>query len=211
MIILFFEPLQEGYMIFHIKFMKYTFDTLKNYGLWYYFRYFPSSKKLLEKLYEKSKDREVSQKVFENISYLIDEKQVIWDKIRLYLMRNKNLRYIIQKLWEKWFEKTLVQEILENDFLEEWKSLLQESSLRIKIENYKNAWKSLQYIKQKLIERPEDREIIESIIATVFENWEDENLKKEWEKLQNKWLERQKIIQKLLQKWFFYDDIKKLM
>lgn len=198
-------------MIFHIKFMKYTFDTLKNYGLWYYFRYFPSSKKLLEKLYEKSKDREVSQKVFENISYLIDEKQVIWDKIRLYLMRNKNLRYIIQKLWEKWFEKTLVQEILENDFLEEWKSLLQESSLRIKIENYKNAWKSLQYIKQKLIERPEDREIIESIIATVFENWEDENLKKEWEKLQNKWLERQKIIQKLLQKWFFYDDIKKLM
>lgn len=211
MIILFFEPLQEGYMIFHIKFMKYTFDTLKNYGLWYYFRYFPSSKKLLEKLYEKSKDREISQKVFENISYLIDEKQVIGDKIRLYLMRNKNLRYIIQKLWEKWFEKTLVQEILENDFLEEWKSLLQESSLRIKIENYKNAWKSLQYIKQKLIERPEDREIIESIIATIFENWEDENLKKEWEKLQNKWLERQKIIQKLLQKWFFYDDIKKLM
>lgn len=211
MIILFFEPLQEGYMIFHIKFMKYTFDTLKNYGLWYYFRYFPSSKKLLEKLYEKSKDREVSQKVFENISYLIDEKQVIWDKIRLYLMRNKNLRYIKQKLWEKWFEKTLVQEILKNDFLEEWKSLLHERSVRIKIENYKNAWKSLQYIKRKLIERPEDREIIESILWSVFQDGDQENLQKELQKLQNKWFERQKIIQKLLQKWFFYDDVKKLM
>lgn len=191
--------------------MKYTFDTLKNYGLWYYFRYFPSSKKLLEKLYEKSKDREVSQKVFENISYLIDEKQVIWDKIRLYLMRNKNLRYIKQKLWEKWFEKTLVQEILKNDFLEEWKSLLHERSVRIKIENYKNAWKSLQYIKQKLIERPEDREIIESILWSVFQDGDQENLQKELQKLQNKWFERQKIIQKLLQKWFFYDDVKKLM
>lgn len=191
--------------------MKYTFDTLKNYGLWYYFRYFPSSKKLLEKLYEKSKDREVSQKVFENISYLIDEKQVIWDKIRLYLMRNKNLRYIKQKLWEKWFEKTLVQEILKNDFLEEWKSLLHERSVRIKIENYKNAWKSLQYIKRKLIERPEDREIIESILWSVFQDGDQENLQKELQKLQNKWFERQKIIQKLLQKWFFYDDVKKLM
>lgn len=191
--------------------MKYTFDTLKNYGLWYYFRYFPSSKKLLEKLYEKSKDREVSQKVFENISYLIDEKQVIWDKIRLYLMRNKNLRYIKQKLWEKWFEKALVQEILENDFLEEWKSLLHERSVRIKIENYKNAWKSITYIKKKLLERIEDREILESILWSVFQDGDQENLQKELQKLQNKWFERQKIIQKLLQKWFFYDDVKKLM
>lgn len=189
--------------------MKYHFDTLKNYALWYYFRYFPSRKKLLEKLKEKSQDREISEKVFENISHLIQEEQVIWDKIRLYLLRNKNLKYITGKLLEKWFEKDMVQEILENNFLHEWESLLNEKSLFIKIENYKNAGKSIQYVKKKLIERPEDREMIEKIIDDIFQDGEDENVKKEFEKLQHKGLEKQKIIQKLLQKGFNYQDIKK--
>lgn len=189
--------------------MKYNFDTLKNYALWYYFRYFPSRKKLLEKLKEKSQDREISEKVFENISHLFQEESVIWDKIRLYLLRNKNLKYITGKLLEKWFEKDMVQEILENNFLPEGESLLNEKSLFIKIENYKNAGKSIQYVKQKLIERPEDREMIEKIIDDIFYDGEDENLKKELEKLQHKGLEKQKIIQKLLQKGFNYQDIKK--
>ncbi len=191
--------------------MKYNFDTLKNYALWYYFRYFPSRKKLLEKLKEKSQDREISEKVFENISHLFQEESVIWDKIRLYLLRNKNLKYITGKLLEKWFEKDMVQEILENNFLPEGESLLNEKSLFIKIENYKNAGKSIQYVKQKLIERPEDREMIEKIIDDIFYDGEDENLKKEFEKLQHKGVEKQKIIQKLLQKGFQYNSIKKLM
>lgn len=191
--------------------MNYNFENLKNYALWYYFRYFPSSKKLLEKLNEKSKNTELSLKVFENISHLVNDKQVVWDKIRLYLLRNKNLKYIKGKLLEKWFDKALIQSILENDFLEEWKSLLNQKSLFIKIENYKNAWKSIQYIKQKLIERTEDREMVENIISSVFEDGEDENLQKELEKLQNKGLEKQKLIQKLLQKWFQYNEIKKYL
>lgn len=136
---------------------------------------------------------------------------MVWDKIRLYLLRNKNLKYITGKLLEKWFEKSLIQKILENDFLEEWKSLLNQKSLFIKIENYKKAWKSIQYIKQKLIERPEDREMVENIIEDIFQEWEDENLQKELEKLQNKGLEKQKLIQKLLQKWFQYNEIKKYL
>lgn len=191
--------------------MKYNFDTLKNYALWYYFRYFPSKKKLLEKLEKKSKDREISQKVFENISHLLQEEKVIWDKIRFYLLRNKNLKYITKKLLEKWFEKYMVNEILENNFLHEWESLLNEKSLFIKIENYKNAGKSIQYVKQKLIERQEDREIIEKIIDDIFYDWEEENLQKELEKLQNKGLEKQKIIKKLLQKGFQYNSIKKVL
>lgn len=191
--------------------MNYNFENLKNYALWYYFRYFPSSKKLLEKLNEKSKNNELSLKVFENISHLVNDKQVAWDKIRLYLLRNKNLKYIKGKLLEKWFEKSLIQKILENDFLEEWKSLLNQKSLFIKIENYKNAGKSIQYIKQKLIERPEDREMVENTIEDIFQEWEDENLQKELEKLQNKNLDKQKLIQKLLQKWFQYNEIKKYL
>ena len=63
--------------IFYFKNMNYNFENLKNYALWYYFRYFPSSKKLLEKLNEKSKNNELSLKVFENISHLVNDKQVV--------------------------------------------------------------------------------------------------------------------------------------
>ena len=62
-----------------------------------------------------------------------------------------------------------------------------------------------------MIERPEDREMIEKIIDDIFYDGEDENLKKEFEKLQHKGVEKQKIIQKLLQKGFQYNSIKKLM
>lgn len=188
--------------------MKYNFETLKNYALWYYFRYFPSSKKLLQKLEEKIQDQELPKKVFGNISHLINDKQVIGDKIRLYLMRNKNLKYIKNKLILAWFDKYLVEEILQNDFLEEWESLLSKKSLYIKIENYKNAGKSIQYIRQKLIERQEDRELIEWIIEEIFQDGEEKNILREIEKLKNKY-DKQKIIQKLLQKWFNYNEIKK--
>jgi len=78
--------------------MKYNYESLKNYALWYYFKYFPSLKKLQSKLMEKLPDEEICEKVMKNISHLINEKQVIGDKIRLYLMRNKNLNYIKSKL-----------------------------------------------------------------------------------------------------------------
>lgn len=188
--------------------MKYKYETLKNYALWYYYKYFPSSKNLLQKLVFKSSDEELSQKVFDNISYLINDKEVIWDKIRVYLFKNKNLNYIKNKLLEKWFEKDLVLQILEDDFLEDWVSFLNPKSLFIKIQNYKNAWKSINYIKQKLIERPEDRELIDNIIWEIFIYWEKENILTEIEKLKIKF-EKPKIIQKLLQKWFNYNEIKK--
>lgn len=188
--------------------MKYNYDSLRNYALRYYFKYFPSQNKLYSKLIQKSDSEELPKKVLENISHLINEKEVIGDKIRLYLIKNKNLRYIQWKLILAWFEKYMVQEILEKDFLEEWESLLNEKSLFIKIENYKNAGKSISYVKQKLIERPEDRELIERIIQEIFENGEWENIIKETEKLKNKY-EPQKIIQKLIAKWFPYNEIKK--
>lgn len=187
----------------------YTFDSLKNYALWYYFKYFVSPKRLMQKLREKSKDTDLPEKVFENISHLIDEKQVISDKIRLYLLANKNYTYIKNKLAEKLFDKTLVKEILEKDFFIEWESLLNENSIRIKVQNYSSKNKSITYIKQKLVDRQEDKEIIEKIIEEVF--WEERDIdaiKKEISKLQGKYPQA-KIIQKLLAKWFRYDDIKR--
>lgn len=187
----------------------YTFDSLKNYALWYYFKYFVSPKKLMQKLKEKSKDSDLAEKVFENITHLIDEKQVISDKIRLYLLANKNYTYIKNKLAEKLFDKVLVKEILDRDFFIEGESLLSENSLRIKIQNYKSKNKSITYIRQKLVDRQEDKEIIDMIIDEVF--WEERDLeaiKKEISKLEWKY-EKSKIIEKLLAKWFRYDDIKR--
>lgn len=187
----------------------YTFDSLKNYALWYYFKYFVSPKKLMQKLKEKSKDSNLSEKVFENITHLIDEKQVISDKIRLYLLANKNYTYIKNKLAEKLFDKTLVKEILDRDFFIEGESLLSENSIRIKVQNYKSKNKSITYIRQKLVDRQEDKEIIDMIIDEVF--WEErdlESIKKEISKLEWKY-EKSKIIEKLLAKWFRYDDVKR--
>lgn len=187
----------------------YTFDSLKNYALRYYFKYFVSPKKLMQKLKEKSKDTDLPEKVFENIKHLIDEKQVIQDKIRLYLLANKNYTYIKNKLTEKLFDKTLVKEILEKDFFIEWESLLNEHSIRIKVQNYKAKNKSITYIKQKLVDRQEDKEIIDKIIDEVFwEERESNAIQKEISKLENKY-DKPKIIQKLLAKWFRYDDIKR--
>lgn len=187
----------------------YTFETLKNYALWYYFKYFVSPKKLMQKLKEKSKDSDLPEKVFENITHLIDEKQVISDKIRLYLLANKNYTYIKNKLAEKLFDKTLVKEILDRDFFIEGESLLSENSIRIKVQNYKSKNKSIIYIRQKLVDRQEDKEIIDMIIDEIF--WEERDLeaiKKEISKLEWKY-EKSKIIEKLLAKWFRYDDIKR--
>lgn len=187
----------------------YTFDSLKNYALWYYFKYFVSPKKLMQKLKEKSKDTTLPEKVFENITHLIDEKQVISDKIRLYLLANKNYTYIKNKLAEKLFDKNLVENILKNDFFLEWESMLNENSIRIKVQNYKWKNKSITYIKQKLIDRQEDRYIIDKITEEVFGEERDLGaIKKEISKFQGRY-SQEKIIQKLLAKWFRYNDIKR--
>jgi SOS response regulatory protein OraA/RecX len=96
---------------------------------------------------------------------------------------------------------------LQKEFFDDEKSLLNEHSIFHKIQNYKNAWKSKTFIKQKLIESKADAEIIEKVIAEIFWEDESENIAKEYEKLEKKF-EKQKIIQKLIQKWFNYSEIK---
>lgn len=61
-----------------------------------------------------------------------------------------------------------------------WESLLNENSIRIKIENFKAKNKSIIYIKQKLVDRQEDKEIVDKIIDEVFGEERDlEAIKKE--------------------------------
>ena len=86
---------------------KYTPQRLKDYALWYYFRYYPSNARLLQKLNEKW-ETEDAQKIYWEILNLTQEDEIIKAKIDNYIFRNKNYRYIRQKMREKLFpsEKT---------------------------------------------------------------------------------------------------------
>jgi len=150
-----------------------------DYAIWYYLRYYPSPRKLREKLKEKFwPDSEKGQKYWwindDEIEFIITEK----------------LKNIIQE-----------DEVIQS-----------------KIRSYINKWKSKLYIKQKLFERKENRELIEKYLEEYFLNWEQENIKKEYEKilkkLENKFEAyelRSKIIERLLRKGFRYNDILKII
>lgn len=79
---------------------KYSFQRLKNYAEWYYFRYYPSNAKLLQKLQEKGTEEDSIQ-VFQHLEHLFQENTILETKIEGYISRNKNYRYIRGKMQEK--------------------------------------------------------------------------------------------------------------
>lgn len=186
----------------------YTYQRLKDYALWYYFRYYPSNKRLFQKLQEKG-STEDSQKVFWDIQHLLQESEIIASKIDNYVFRNKNYRYIRQKMFEKWFPKESVEKYLEK-YLTSKVSILDVEFLQRKIDTYARKWKSRRYIFQTLWETSQDREVLDQLLDQYFIDWEAENIKKHYNKLSQKYT-REKCIQKLIEKWFRYDEIKKII
>ncbi len=135
----------------------------------------------------------------------------IWYYLKYYPSPVKLKQKLKLKFWpesENW-EKYGGINTEEIDYIieEKLKNIIQEKEvIESKIRSYKNRGKSKQYIKQKLFERQEKRELFEELLELSFVDWELENLKKEYNKLQWKY-EKQKILEKLLRKWFRYDDI----
>nr|MDD3719991.1 RecX family transcriptional regulator [Candidatus Gracilibacteria bacterium] len=187
------------------------FETLRDYAINYYLKYYPSTKKLKEKLLKKSlNDEKLSLFVIKSLESIIVEKQVIESKIRFYISRNKNLSYIKSKLFEKGFEKDDYEKILEEKFnLNE--TLLNKEFIKRKVLDYKSKGKSRNYIFQKLFGRSEDKGIINEILDEYFlEDDELINIKFEYEKIKGKY-EKNKLVERLLRKGFYYDDIKKIV
>ena len=159
-------------------------QKIVDYAIWYYLKYYPSPKKLTQKLIEKFGEKSENWKKY----------WWIW-QIEIDYILTEKLRNIIQE----------------------------EEVIQSKIRTFKNKWKSKLYIKQKLFERQEDKNLIEQFMQEAFLDGEYELVKKEYEKIKNKLnlnnvenlpntrLEQQKIIEKLLRKWFKYDDVKKVM
>ena len=184
------------------------YQRLKDYTLWYYFRYYPSIGKMRFKLMQKTlKNEEMVDQLFKDIWHLFDDIPVIESKVQNYLFRNKNKNYITTQLISKQFKREVVINILEK-YTTQWESVLSDDFIYKKILLLKNKNKSQNYIKNKLIEQPEDKQKVENILLEIYwEIWEDNEIIAEIEKLKYKNLEQAKLIQKLLQKWFKYWDV----
>lgn len=199
-------------------------QKIVDYAIWYYLKYFPSKKALEKKLFEKFWPNSEKWKVYwwiwekeidfilnQKMSSIIFEEEVAKSKIRNYIEKNKNFSYIKTKMFQKYFDKELVLLILREEYNFENETLLNEEKLKKQIILLKQKEKSKNYIKNKFLERSQDKDLVENILSEVFCDWELENLKKEYEKIKNKWFDKQKIFQKLFSKWFNYEDIKRVI
>ena len=199
-------------------------QKIVDYAIWYYLKYFPSKKALEKKLFEKFWPNSEKWKVYwwiweeeidfilnQKMSSIIFEEEVAKSKIRNYIEKNKNFSYIKTKMFQKYYDKELVLRILREEYNFENETLLNEEKLKKQIILLKQKGKSKNYIKNKFLERSQDKDLVENILSEVFCNWELENLKKEYEKIKNKWFDKQKIFQKLFSKWFNYEDIKRVI
>ena len=199
-------------------------QKIVDYAIWYYLKYFPSKKALEKKLFEKFWPNSEKWKVYwwiwekeidfilnQKMSSIIFEEEVAKSKIRNYIEKNKNFSYIKTKMFQKYFDKELVLRILREEYNFENETLLNEEKLKKQIILLKQKGKSKNYIKNKFLERSQDKDLVQNILSEVFCDWELENLKKEYEKIKNKLFDKQKIFQKLFSKWFNYEDIKRVI
>ena len=158
---------------------------------------------------------EISQKI---IDY------AIWYYLRYYPSPNRLIEKLRSKFWadsengkKYWgINNEEIKYILE----EKLRNIIQEEEvIQSKIRVYKDKWKSKLYIKQKLFERKEKRELIEKYLDEAFLDGELELVRREFEKIKNKgklildqnelsYEQKSKLIEKLMTKWFRYDDIR---
>ena len=217
-------------------------QKIVDYAIWYYLRYFPSINKLKQKLNEKfwpnsEKGKkywwifedDIEYIIFDKMWSILCEKQIITSKINNYINKWKNTFYIKSKLYEKWFIKSEYEEILNNEFNIEKASILNYEKVYKQINTLYKKNKSKNYIRNKFVENSFDAELVDSILSEFFEEWNNENLIYELEKILRKlqgakdpcwnseyienldFKQKQKIIQKLLSKWFWYWEIKEVM
>jgi len=147
----------------------------------------------------------------------------IWYYLKYYPSPKKMFLKLKQKFWpnsDKWQKYGWISDEEINFIIKEkLKNIIQEEeTIKSKIRVYIWRWKSKQYIKQKLFERQENKELIDLFLEEYFKNWELDLVKLEYQKILKKlwsnfnWYElKQKVIERLIRKWFKYDDILKII
>lgn len=192
----------------------YSYKRLRDYALWYYFRYFPSNSRLRMRLKLKAGENiHLIEEVMESIMHLLEEDKILESKIESYTGKSKNISYISWKLLEKWFPIEKIKYFLDKKFEQTGKSILKKEFIKRKVLAFYKKWKSVTYIKNALIERRADEDIVTQTIQEVlWINSDLELIKREVDNIDlslfsdNK--SKNKFINKLIRKWFIYKDIK---
>lgn len=191
----------------------YTEKRLKNYALWYYERYLPSRARLTEKLLEKSKQNiKIVETILEEIKDIFIEESLLEAKIRFLIESHKNEKIIRFTLLKKGFEWEKIDEKLQlyHEELRSWES--HKIAIEKRYSDLEKRWKSQKQILLTLgVKFPQFKEQILSLKRD-----DSESLKKQYEKLYSTTRpttknDFQKIASKLAQKWFRFDDIKKVL
>ncbi|MDD2565273.1 MAG: hypothetical protein PHZ26_01065 [Candidatus Gracilibacteria bacterium] len=193
--------------------MKYTpdytiFQTLKNYALRYYFKYNISIKKLESKLIEKSKDSKLSKEVLLNIASLLQENNILDNLVRNLAEKGKSEKFILNKLKLKGFIESEIKEIISTNV-----NIISISS-KIQLQNtikdllLKKPFKSIIF---SLKQKGYDQNLIQELIDELGEHNQEELILNTIESFKSKGIENNKIIQKILQKGFSYNEFKNFL
>lgn len=173
----------------------------------YYTRYYPSRRRLHEKIDTKISQPDKRQKVKEALESLIVEDVVVADRVRSLLLRGKSQRYIRSHLSTKGFLRADIDSALaESEYLDDFATLRR--TLAPKIERWIGQGKSRQEIRQKLFEYQEfSHELTEHLDEAYPQEQEREVLGYLVHDLITRRTDRDKIISRLSSKGFSIADI----
>ena len=207
---------------------NYNKERLMSYALWYTKEFDTiSSKKIFEKLNEKTKNEEYAKEVFNFLikNWYLNDKNAIKKLVERYLFKFKDKNYIINSLLQKQFKKEDILEILEEKYKNNrYLYFNQEFTTERLIEKIKILLKrkSLNEIIDKLSSNNEERNYIKNLIE---ENkgliWIDDELDVLYDKIQNyiekkklnisDYTDKQKIIKYFVWKRYNLKDIQQII
>ena len=182
----------------------------------HYIDFKPRSKKevynyLLNLDVDEKSINEIIQKLIK-IQYLDDERYAQSYILEL-IRKSKGRLYILQNLLNKGIDQELIQKYLnEYSFDEEKKNALKIVNKFISSIQKNPIKKQKMQITNKLLQEGYSFDIINYVLGEI--EWTDNSnalLVKEYQKLLNKEIDQNKIIMKLLNKGFDYQDIKKII
>ena len=182
----------------------------------HYIDFKPRSKKevynyLLNLDVDEKSINEIIQKLIK-IQYLDDERYAQSYILEL-IRKSKGRLYILQNLLNKGIDQDLIQKYLnEYSFDEEKKNALKIVNKFISSIQKNPIKKQKMQITNKLLQEGYSFDIINYVLGEI--EWTDNSnalLVKEYQKLLNKEIDQNKIIMKLLNKGFDYQDIKKII
>ncbi len=122
----------------------------------------------------------------------------------------KTEKELIIQLRKKWYVESEIEKAI--SFLKKKKYLNDKNFTKDYIDYHLiRRWKPIIYVKSKLYEKGVDKDIIQQVIESKFDEinkWIEKKIKKEIQTYKDKWLDGIQIIQRLSRKWYTINQVK---